>query len=180
VQGGLGDDQIDGMGGDDVLEGNDGKDSINGDGLVKIGLMNSVAGPSHGADFLDGGLGNDSLTGGGGNDVVYGGGDNDSMWGDASGRTSDAGYLDVAYHGADYMDGAIDLLAARARHSCAAGRFSYEVQSLEMGNQCVRRRLKHSNTKTAHAYSMRLAGHKELGRCMNCASSDYPVCVGAT
>jgi Ca2+-binding RTX toxin-like protein len=93
------------MGGDDVLEGNDGKDSINGDGLVKIGLMNSVAGPSHGADFLDGGLGNDSLTGGGGNDVVYGGGDNDSMWGDASGRTSDAGYLDVAYHGADYMDG---------------------------------------------------------------------------
>jgi hypothetical protein len=46
------------MGGDDVLEGNDGKDSINGDGLVKIGLMNSVAGPSHGADFLDGGLGN--------------------------------------------------------------------------------------------------------------------------
>lgn len=105
VQGGLGDDQIDGMGGNDVLEGGDGKDKINGDGLIKTGFMNSVAAALHGADFIDGGVGDDQLRGGGGNDVVYGGANNDYMWGDDSGKASDANYLDAAYHGNDYLDG---------------------------------------------------------------------------
>ncbi len=105
VQGGLGDDQIDGMGGDDVLEGGDGKDSINGDGLIKAGFMNSVEAQYHGADFVDGGAGDDTLTGGGGNDVIYGGADNDKLWGDVGGKTSDADYVDLAYHGSDYLDG---------------------------------------------------------------------------
>jgi len=89
VQGGLDDDLIDGMGGNDVLEGGDGKDNIQADGLIKDGFMNSVAAQYHGADFVDGGVGDDQLTGGGGNDVVYGGADNDHLWGDASGKTSD-------------------------------------------------------------------------------------------
>lgn len=105
VQGGTGDDQMDGMGGNDVLEGGDGKDVISGDGLIKAGYMNSVEAANHGNDFLDGGMGDDSLTGGGGNDVVYGGNDNDRMWGDASGKTSEIDYLDLAYHGNDYLDG---------------------------------------------------------------------------
>lgn len=105
VQGGTGDDKIDGLGGNDVLEGGDGKDIINGDGLIKDGFMNTLAAPYHGADFVDGGAGDDQLTGGGGNDVVYGGVGADKMLGDASGKASEADYLDVAYHGNDYLDG---------------------------------------------------------------------------
>ena len=105
VQGGTGDDQMDGMAGNDVLEGGDGKDVISGDGLIKAEYMNSVEAANHGNDFLDGGMGDDSLTGGGGNDVVYGGNDNDRMWGDVSGKTSEMDYLNLAYHGNDYLDG---------------------------------------------------------------------------
>jgi Ca2+-binding RTX toxin-like protein len=105
VQGGIGDDQIEGMGGNDVLEGGDGKDIINGDGLIKDGFMNTLAAPYHGADFVDGGAGDDQLTGGGGNDVVYGGVGADKMWGDSGGKASESDYLDVAYHGNDYLDG---------------------------------------------------------------------------
>ena len=105
VQGGTGADQIDGMGGNDVLEGGDGNDTIQGDGLIKAGFMNSLAAPLHGGDFLNGGAGDDNLQGGGGSDALYGGVGNDQMWGDASGKTSDADYLDRAFHGNDYMDG---------------------------------------------------------------------------
>jgi len=105
VQGGLDDDQIDGLGGNDVLEGNEGEDTIRGDGLTKAGYMTSVAAPLHGADFLDGGAGDDILIGGGGADVIYGGTGNDGMLGDCEGNTSDTDYLDLAYHGNDYMDG---------------------------------------------------------------------------
>lgn len=105
VQGGVGDDQIDGLGGNDVLEGGEGKDNIQADGITKAGFMNSVAAQYHGADFVDGGAGDDSLSGGGGSGVIYGGPDNDRMWGDASGKTSDADYLELAYQGNDYLDG---------------------------------------------------------------------------
>ncbi len=148
VQGGLDDDQIEGMAGDDVLEGGDGKDSINGDGLIKAGFMNSVEAQYHGADFVDGGAGDDTLTGGGGNDVIYGGADNDKLWGDVGGKTSDADYLDLAYHGSDYLDGedgndkanrnAIELVAVYARHSVVAGLFASEIYPL-FGNRAGRR-----------------------------------------
>lgn len=105
VQGGADDDQIEGMGGNDVLEGGTGKDNIKGDGLTKSGYMNSVEDAQHGADFIDGGAGDDQLVGQGGSDTVYGGADNDSMWGDDAVKTGDADYLDVAFHGNDYLDG---------------------------------------------------------------------------
>jgi hypothetical protein len=105
VQGSSGDDQIDGMGGNDVLEGGDCVDDIRGDGIIKAGFMNTAAASTHGADFIDGGIGGDTLQGGGGSDVVYGGADNDLMWGDASGSTGAADYLGLAYHGNDHMDG---------------------------------------------------------------------------
>ena len=123
VQGGLGDDQIDGLGGNDILEGGDGQDIIVADGTLKAGFMNTVEAQYHGADFVDGGAGNDTLTAGGGDDVVYGGADNDRMWGDVSGKTSDAGYLDVAFHGNDYMDGEDIKIAAYARQACTNKRF---------------------------------------------------------
>jgi Ca2+-binding RTX toxin-like protein len=105
VLGGDGDDQIDGMGGDDVLEGGDGNDNIQADGIIKSGFMNSLAAQFHGNDFIDGGAGNDTLQAGGGSDVVFGGAGNDKIWSDASGKTSSPDYVDVAYHGNDYLDG---------------------------------------------------------------------------
>ena len=105
VQGGDGDDQIDGLAGNDVLEGGAGDDDIRADGIIRPGFMNSVDAQYSGADFVDGGAGDDTLDGGGGNDVIYGGADNDSIWGDASGDTDDQYYVDLDYHGSDYLDG---------------------------------------------------------------------------
>ncbi len=105
VQGGLDDDDLSGMAGDDILEGNDGKDTINGDGTIKPGYLNTIAAQYHGADFIDGGAGDDKLTGGGGNDDIYGGADNDKLYGDSGGNTGNADYVNLAYHGNDYLDG---------------------------------------------------------------------------
>jgi Ca2+-binding RTX toxin-like protein len=105
VQGGADDDQIEGMAGNDILEGGTGKDTIDGDGLTKMEYMNSVEAAQHGNDFLDGGVGDDRLQGSGGSDELFGGADNDTLIGDSSGKTNDAYYVDLAYHGADYLDG---------------------------------------------------------------------------
>lgn len=103
--GGAGADQIDGMAGNDVLEGGDGADVLEGDGLVKTGYMNSLAGALHGDDFLDGGGANDTLNGGGGADALYGGTGDDKLFGDAGGKIADSTYVQLAYHGNDYLDG---------------------------------------------------------------------------
>ena len=105
VQGGAGDDRIDGLGGNDVLEGNDGKDTIYGDGTSSAGGFTSVDDALHGADFIDGGVGDDKLLGQGGNDDVYGGAGDDKLWGDGSGKKGDFAYLDPSYSGNDYLDG---------------------------------------------------------------------------
>ncbi|MDM5176767.1 putative Ig domain-containing protein [Massilia sp. DJPM01] len=103
--GGDGDDQLDGIAGNDELEGGDGKDILRGDGLTKPGFMNSLPAASHGADFLDGGAGDDMLFGSGAGDVLFGGVGNDRLWGDSGGKTDDPYYVDLAYHGNDYLDG---------------------------------------------------------------------------
>jgi trimeric autotransporter adhesin len=105
VLGGAGDDNIYGMAGRDVVEGGEGKDAIYGDGITKTGYMNTVAAVDNGADFIDGGAGDDILEGGGRDDVIYGGADNDSIWGDAGGKTDTVDYLNLTYHGKDYLDG---------------------------------------------------------------------------
>ncbi len=105
IMGGDGKDQLDGLAGNDIIEGGDGDDNINADGIAKAGYLNSVAAVSHGADFLDGGAGADTITGGGQADQLFGGAGDDQMWGDSGGKTDDAFYVELAYHGADYMDG---------------------------------------------------------------------------
>ena len=105
VQGGADDDTVFGMGGDDILEGGTGKDFINGDGLIRTGHMNSLAAQYHGADYINGGAGDDELTGRGGKDEIYGGADNDRLYGDSGGKTDDAEYVNLANHGANYLDG---------------------------------------------------------------------------
>ena len=105
IMGGDGKDQLDGLAGNDIIEGGAGDDTINADGLAKAGYLNSVAAQYHGADFVDGGAGNDNINGGGGADQLYGGAGDDKIWGDSGGKTDNPFYVDVAYHGNDYIDG---------------------------------------------------------------------------
>jgi Ca2+-binding RTX toxin-like protein len=105
VQGGEGDDRIDGLAGDDVLEGGDGDDVISADGITKAGYLNSVAASSHGADFADGGAGKDNINGGGKDDQLFGGAGDDFLVGDSAGKTDGEYYVELQYHGQDYLDG---------------------------------------------------------------------------
>lgn len=105
VQGGDGLDQLDGLAGDDVLEGGAGNDTIDADGITKVGYLNTVAAPYHGADFADGGEGDDNINGGGKADALYGGAGNDDIAGDYWGRTDGQFYVSLDVHGADYLDG---------------------------------------------------------------------------
>ncbi len=105
VQGGDGKDQLDGLAGDDVLEGGAGNDIIDADGITKVGYLNTVAAPYHGADFADGGEGADNINGGGKADTLYGGAGDDDIAGDYWGRTDGQFYVSLGVHGADYLDG---------------------------------------------------------------------------
>ncbi|MBI2727867.1 MAG: putative Ig domain-containing protein [Polaromonas sp.] len=105
IQGGDGDDQLDGLAGDDIIEGGDGDDVISADGIVKTGYLNTVGAASHGADFVDGGDGKDNINGGGGSDELFGGDGDDQIWGDSGGKTDGEYYVDLQYHGNDYLDG---------------------------------------------------------------------------
>ncbi len=65
--------------------------------------------------------------------------------------------------------GAIDFVATYASQSGVAARFDYENPALKLANLYVRRQFDRSNTKIAHAHSMRLSGHKWPGRLMDAA-----------
>ena len=105
IKGGDGKDQLDGLAGDDVMEGDAGDDKLNGDGLLKSGLLNSVQGASHGADFLDGGEGNDELIGGGREDNLFGGVGNDKLFGDTGSVAYSLYVLSLEFHSDDYLEG---------------------------------------------------------------------------
>lgn len=105
ILGGNGNDNIDGMGGGDVIDAGAGADYVHADGITKLNRGNYAAPASHGMDLVDGGAGNDTVEGGGANDVLYGGTDDDHLYGDDSGRIEAVGYLDLAFHGDDWLDG---------------------------------------------------------------------------
>lgn len=82
INGGAGDDDIDGSQGDDTLIGGPGNDRIDGDGgddLLIGGAGDDVITGRAGDDVLKGGGGNDSLFGGTGSDVIRGGGGDDAV-----------------------------------------------------------------------------------------------------
>ena len=83
------------------LFGDAGDDNLRGDGINLAGYLESVPGPQHGNDILDGGAGKDSLTGQGGDDERYGGTEDDQLWGD----DTDTKSTPLANHGNDYLDG---------------------------------------------------------------------------
>lgn len=105
IQGGEGNDQLDGLAGADIIEGGAGNDAIDADGIVKTGYLNSVDAAQHGADFADGGEGDDEIAGGGASDQLFGGAGADRMFGDSGGKSDGEYFVDLAHHGADYLDG---------------------------------------------------------------------------
>jgi len=102
VHGGSDDDGIRGNGQGDTLYGDDGNDKIYGDGFdsgataIEVTLLSA-----HGADVIDGGLGNDMLVGQGQSDTLFGGEGDDFLDGDETDLTN----TPAANHGDDYLDG---------------------------------------------------------------------------
>ncbi len=118
------------------------KNLLLGCGRAPISCGQDTPGALHGADFLDGGLGDDTLFGQGGADVLYGGAGADRLLGDD--RTD---FLQATFHGADYLDGedgddylvgggkdafATENIAAPAVFTWAGGRFG-----LKTGKKCL-------------------------------------------
>ncbi|MCQ4346295.1 type I secretion C-terminal target domain-containing protein [Pseudomonas stutzeri] len=86
LQGGAGNDKIDGNSGADWLFGGEGNDTIKGlagDDYLDGGDGNDILDGGAGNDILYGGAGNDTLKGGAGNDELLGGSGNDSLDGGA-------------------------------------------------------------------------------------------------
>ena len=79
LDGGAGDDTLQGFAGSDVLVGGNGDDEIIG---------------NQGSDLLDGGSGDDQLFGGAGHDELNGGDGGDYLWGGLGSNTIDAGIDD--------------------------------------------------------------------------------------
>jgi hypothetical protein len=84
IDGGSGDDRIDGGGGNDVLYGGAGKDVIqggSGDDYVEGGKGDDSVRGGPGNDVVSGGQGKDAVSGDDGNDVLYAGAGKDQLWG---------------------------------------------------------------------------------------------------
>ena len=128
--------------------------------VVDAGAGDDVVFGGRGDDYIQGGLGLDSLTGGGGNDIIEGGDDADRIAGDdvaANGLAAELNRNDFSKN-ASYLgaDGSIPSMAT-ARIYCTNRHHKPQKQRFQRG-------LKFSDAETAHACSMRLAGHKGLGR----------------
>lgn len=85
VIGGTGDDSLDGSAGEDTLYGGDDQDSILGglgNDVISGDAGDDTARGGRGNDTIDGGLGNDSLYGNEGDDSITGGAGNDSIYGE--------------------------------------------------------------------------------------------------
>ncbi len=106
IAGGAGHDHIDGMGGADVIDGGEGNDIVRADGMVLAAYLNTTVAAQHAADYVDAGGGDDNVQGGGGADVLFGGAGADQLFGDGGGgRTDDALFVPLQFHGADQIDG---------------------------------------------------------------------------
>jgi Ca2+-binding RTX toxin-like protein len=100
--GGTGDDNIYGLGGDDVIKAGDDNDWVHGDGFPLPGVISYCPAELFGADVIDLGAGNDIGFGDGNNDVLFGGGGNDELWGDGW-----LSYVAKEYHGQDFLVGGV-------------------------------------------------------------------------
>ena len=95
-----GSDYLDGGLGNDYLQGDGGADTIFGGADDDYALGDAVAleGFFHGDDWIDTGLGADLAFGLGGRDTIFGGDQADELYGDGSA-------IALEFHGGDYLDG---------------------------------------------------------------------------
>lgn len=137
---------------------------------------------SGGADYVQG---DDQIDGMAGNDVLEGGDGKDTIRGDGIVKAGFMNTVAAQHNGGDFVDGgagddtltgggsnvvlinAIYFIATCARHWGVTGQFDCEIRAFKARKQCFRWPLDRSNIKTAHARSMRLAGHRWLGRRMD-------------
>jgi Ca2+-binding RTX toxin-like protein len=107
LTGGDGNDKVYGLGGDDNISGGTGNDSLYG------GNGNDIIDGGDGSDYVEGGNGHDEITGGLGDDVLYGndgndnltGGDgNDQLWGGNGNDWSAGGAGDDIFKSGDGDD----------------------------------------------------------------------------
>jgi Ca2+-binding RTX toxin-like protein len=117
LNGGAGDDDLSGGNGDDILTAGAGNDTLsggNGNDILNGDAGNDSLSGGNGDDVMDGGAGNDDLSGGNGDDILIGGTGHDVMTG---GNGSDlfvfeAGFgLDTVtdFHGSDHIQFHSDL-----------------------------------------------------------------------
>ncbi|MDP8943248.1 MAG: hypothetical protein M3N16_03915, partial [Actinomycetota bacterium] len=108
LDGGLGDDCLNGLGGDDTLAGGSGDDRLDGADEVDVAAgdagNDSIAG-GRSRDFLSGDVGGDSIDAGPGGDVVDGGIGNDVVRGAGSGDSLNGGSDEDRISGGGGRDG---------------------------------------------------------------------------
>ena len=127
LYGGDGNDEVDGLGGDDGLFGGDGNDDLSGgDGkdLVDGGAGDDLVAGGNGDDGLTGGLGHDLLFGSDGNDNLDGGDGDDDMYGGSGDDWMSGGA------GNDYMEG-------NAGNDCMTGGDGNDVMYGDNGDQLM-------------------------------------------
>jgi VCBS repeat-containing protein len=117
IIGGAGNDRILGGGGDDTILGGDGNDTLNG------GLGNDLVDGEGGADIVHGDGGNDITLGGDGNDKLYGDADDDLVRGGEGSDVLDGGAGNDALSG----DGGGDKLYGRAGDDVLVGGDSFDT-----------------------------------------------------
>lgn len=124
LRGGSGNDKVIGLGGDDNLDGGDGNDKVYG------GDGNDIATGGFGNDEIYGGDGDDDLSGGFGMDYIYGGNGNDNLRGG-----EDGDYL-YGGDGHDWISGGDggDYIDAGAGDDCVDGGAGNDTIKLGSGN----------------------------------------------
>ena len=107
IYGGLGNDEIEGGDGNDVIYGGDGNDTIEGgDGndVIDAGSGNNSVDGGDGNDTITAGSGNDTIDGGDGNDVIYAGDGNNCVDGGDGNDTIITGSGNDTIYGGDGND----------------------------------------------------------------------------
>ena len=144
-------------------------------------------------DRIQGGDGKDNLDGLAGDDILEGNDGDDNIQADGIIKAGYLNSVDAASQGNDFVDGGVALIVIAAEHRLshsaqtvamhlvashagstrATGRFDARNTCQRVKKQRFQCRFRRSNPQFVHAYSMRLARHKWLGRRMDSASGTF-------
>ena len=156
-----------------------GADPLPGEVLPRLATLTAVRPGFRGTDFQKIAFGNDEANTLAGTDNklgdhLYGGGGADTLDGKGGNDGADGGQGNDTLTLSD--SDAIDLVAINVHPVCRKGLFSCENIRVKAKLACFQRQKHREILKTAHAHSMRRAGHKWLGRRMDAVQ---PTSMGA-